>query len=209
MPGGKFLTDLALVMHFFDALLNDLTRPLFIKFLGERTTQLVIPILCSELLGAIPAMLARSDVGRFPGWLEGKADACSKTMLRLGSTVLASTDIEEDEYDPPLDARIPEMAQTKRQRENSAITGAFDALCSLAEWQRCFAPGCQGTVGAAELKKCSNYKRVLYCSPACQQRAWKHHSAPHKDLCKLATLLVPESSLSPRRESAADLDSFY
>ncbi|KAJ7772988.1 hypothetical protein DFH07DRAFT_991555 [Mycena maculata] len=187
MAADDFVQKLALMMPFFDCLLNDLTRPLFAKLFEEKEVKLVVSLLC--------------NFRQFPGWLEGKADGCVKTLVRLGSTVMVLlADSEEDEYDPPLDDCILDTSRAKRQQKNSAVTGAFDAFCSLSEWQRCFAPGCRGAVAAAELRQCSK---------SCRRQAWKHPTTSHRELCGLAALLATSSSLPFRSERSADLRSFY
>ncbi|KAJ7481104.1 hypothetical protein B0H11DRAFT_1915666 [Mycena galericulata] len=169
-----------------------------------------IPVICSHLLKEIPRMLSREDLGRFPGWLESKADRCKKTLLRLGSTVHAYTSMADDEYDDiQFDSRMLDMSHAKQQKASGTITGAFDAFCSLAEWQRCFSPGCNGMEAVASLRKCSTCGRVLYCSTSCQKEAWRHPAAPHKDLCKFAKSLVDRTGLPSRPDPSEDLDSFY
>ncbi|KAF9011467.1 hypothetical protein BDZ89DRAFT_1077783 [Hymenopellis radicata] len=208
--GEDLLLETASVAHFFDALLNDLTQPLLLEFIKDDTVAARIIILCSQLLYEIPRMLSRETSQRFPGWLDKKADSSTKTLLRLGSTVHAHLETVngEFEFNSELDSRLLELSRARRQRASSVITGAFDGFCSLAEWQRCAAPGCNGVVAAAALQKCSACVRVMYCSLACQKGAWKHELSPHKELCKLATILTTHTGL-PARPKAADLDTFY
>ncbi|KAJ7772985.1 hypothetical protein DFH07DRAFT_767834 [Mycena maculata] len=206
--GGDLLTELASTMHLVDSLLNGLSEPLLIQFIQVKGIVAEITILCSDLLKEVPRML--SDLGPFPGWRENEADRCTKTLLRFGSTMHAYTGMADDQFDGvKLDRRMLRMSHAKRQRASGTITGAFDAFCSLAEWQRCFAPGCTSVVAAAALLKCANCGRVLYCSTTCQKEAWKHPIAPHRVLCKRAKALASHTGLPPRPQSSADLDSFY
>ncbi|KAF9000919.1 hypothetical protein BDZ89DRAFT_1082147 [Hymenopellis radicata] len=208
--GEYLLMETAAIMHFFDALLNDLTQPLLLEFIKDDEVAGRIILLCSQLLYEIPRMLSGETSQRFPGWLEKKANSSTKTLLRLGSTVHAHLETVNGEFEnnSELDSRLLELSRAKQQRASSIITGAFDAFCSLAEWQRCAAPGCNGAVAAAALRKCSSCVRVMYCSPACQKEAWKHELSPHKELCKLATILTTHTGL-PARPKAADLGTFY
>ncbi|KAF7337891.1 MYND-type domain-containing protein [Mycena venus] len=206
--GEYLLNELASTLRLYDSLLNDLSRPLLINFISGDEIADVLTVTCSQLLQEVPRMLAKEGQGRFPGWLEGKADACTKTLLRLGSTVHACMEMADDPFEDKLDSRILDLSHAKRERASGAIAGAFDAFCSLAERQRCFAPGCMGTAAVAVLQKCSKCKRVLYCSTTCQREAWKHQAAPHKDLCKHAALLADHTGVSSRPQPS-ELDSFY
>ncbi|KAJ7461654.1 hypothetical protein FB451DRAFT_1268763 [Mycena latifolia] len=206
--GKDLLTTSASMMHFLDALLNDFTRPLFLEFVKDDKVATALVVICSRLLKEIPRMLSRENPGQFPGWLDKKADSSTKTLLRLGSTLHAHLEMADDEFhDMEFDSRLLEMSHAKRQKNRGTITLAFDGFCSLAEWQRCSAPGCSGMVAPEALRKCANCTRVLYCSPTCQKEAWRHHGAPHKELCKLAAVLADHTGL-PARPSSSDLDSF-
>ncbi|KAJ7685670.1 hypothetical protein DFH06DRAFT_1313956 [Mycena polygramma] len=208
--GEHLLVELTSTLHLYEALLNELSRPLLLQFIDDGADDAdEIPVVCSLLLQEIPCMLAREMPERLPGWLQGLADACTKTLLRLGSVVHAYLEMADDEPDRvALDSRILELSHAKRDRASGVITGAFEAFCSLAERQRCFAPGCKGTAATADLRKCSRCKRVLYCSTTCQREAWAHRVAPHKSLCVLITLLADHTGIFSQPQDS-QLDSFY
>jgi hypothetical protein len=70
-----------------------------------------------------------------------------------------------------------------------------------AERWCCFAPGYNGT--ATILQDYSKCNRVLYCSTMCKRRQDSEHpAAPHKYLCKRATLLVDHAGLYSRSQTS-------
>ncbi|KAJ6622893.1 hypothetical protein B0H10DRAFT_2213927 [Mycena sp. CBHHK59/15] len=195
---------LASTLRFFEALLNDLTRPLLIQFVGVNDAR-DYPVMCTRLLHEI-ARLQSTNIG----YNADDADRCVETLLRLGSTVHACMGMADQLFsDVEFDPRMLQLSHAKRQRASDAITGAFDAFCALAEWQRCLAPDFTAAVAPGTLRQCANCKRVLYCSETCHAAAWTYPNAPHKELCKLIASLVEHTAVPSWPDSVADLPSFY
>jgi hypothetical protein len=82
-------------------------------------------------------------------------------------------------------------------QQGDPLLVAFQGFLHLAGDQRCFAPGCPETFSSAGRKfhNCAGCKRVPYCSKACQTRAWKHTTVPHKSICKKLDTLAELTSL--------------
>lgn len=58
---------------------------------------------------------------------------------------------------------------------------------SLAENHRCAAPECLQTRAGMrrQLARCAGCFVASYCSPVCQRSAWRHATAPHRDVCRI------------------------
>jgi hypothetical protein len=60
--------------------------------------------------------------------------------------------------------------------------------------QQCAAPGCLYTLVDGPLWRCAGCVRVVYCSRACQKRAWRH-DIPHRSVCSVLARLQKELQL--------------
>jgi hypothetical protein len=73
-------------------------------------------------------------------------------------------------------------------------------LIDLENCQRCQRPGCsQFLVHRHALRYCTGCRRVVYCSVHCQKLAWKHHTAPHRQICGVIRSLCIQLDLPRHR----------
>lgn len=61
-------------------------------------------------------------------------------------------------------------------------------------------PGCFVCGKLEPIKNCGSYKKVQYCSPTCQKRAWKMH----KEVCNKPTYVSEEEEGEEESEDEED-----
>lgn len=104
---------------------------------------------------------------------------------------------------------IVDRAKSLKTWHENPVGAAFYALRDLYKSQRCAAPECTATYASAgrKFRHCTGCDRTPYCSAACQRRAWRHASLPHKPVCP-SLRFVAEHGMLRREVEEADLQPF-
>jgi ferredoxin len=91
---------------------------------------------------------------------------------------------------PHIRGRTLQNIASLRQAPSSSIVGQrFQlAIHHLEVRQRCTAPGCIRTRADGRLRRCTQCKRVPYCSRGCQKAAWAH-AIVHRNVCNSIAVL--------------------
>lgn len=92
-------------------------------------------------------------------------------------------DKDVTQYHPLFLSESRRIAAAMKSPDPYASTAA--ALKSLLDMDKCGLYGCSQTFTLAgkRFQYCGGCGKIPYCSQACQRRAWKHPSAPHKAVC--------------------------
>ncbi|EJD42884.1 hypothetical protein AURDEDRAFT_114900 [Auricularia subglabra TFB-10046 SS5] len=109
---------------------------------------------------------------------------CMRLQMMLGGQSPSDRSI------PPLPERVQQhlartLAPTTRESAYAGLVHALIKQAGLAT--RCAAPGCGAEVlrggDRSKFQVCARCRIPRYCSRACQARAWKAGTPPHKAVC--------------------------
>jgi hypothetical protein len=143
----------------------------------------------------------------------GSVDRVITDFSLLGGKLFADCQVPlTAEISSDARAKYEEVAQQFRAPYYQVWDRFLRVMNYLEMCQRCATPGCQRTLADAQLKCCMGCQRVLYCSKACQKKAWSHQF-PHRDVCAImarlcATLELPKHEILDRRQAAPN-DTAY
>jgi hypothetical protein len=101
---------------------------------------------------------------------------------RLSYYYLAEMPAADMDMTPAMRAALTEWRDRPRDMDRGVLDCGFGP-----QWRhRCYAPACMRTCVSEgrRFRVCAGCKVVMYCSPECQAKSWKHEHAPHRRLCK-------------------------